>query len=114
MATIEHTAVPADPADRRDAPSVTLDDWRALWYARVLQEYAHYGDHNRKECGAIADDYAERIYNAIHERNDSMVTLYCHTNAACEAMIDALLQYGDGHVNGDEIEDQITSLITDA
>jgi hypothetical protein len=88
---LRHVAEPAAPSERRKAVTATIEDYHALWLTDVLRDYAHYGDHDYDDEGAIAVAYASYIDAKVRDEGRSYVDLYAHTDVAVETLLNAIL-----------------------
>lgn len=98
---LDHVAEPDTESGRREANSLTLEPWVALWFKEHLEEFGHYGytsDHTPdrdtpEEIREIALAYAEYIEKLVFERRERTVDLYVHTMEANHALADALYNH---------------------
>jgi hypothetical protein len=76
-----HIAEPADPRERADAVSVTLDRHEALVFADACASHAAY--HETDEIKRdIAQHLGQWCEHAVCDRHDHTVPLYLHTETA--------------------------------
>lgn len=84
---LEHVAEPQAPNDRETAPSATLHDYEALWFADQLREFAHY---EADDNGDIAIAYASYIDAKVRDEGVSNVDCYVHTDTAASILMAAV------------------------
>ena len=88
-AALDHIVRPENPAERREATSITIEDWEALSLIDDLHEFGRSTDLTATE-NTIALGYAEYINKVVREEGSRHVTLYVHTNLA-ESLLLGLL-----------------------
>lgn len=94
---LRHVVEPASPSERGQATGMTIEDYEALWLSDVLREHAHYNEHDHGDESGIAVAYASYIDQKVRAEGHSYVTLYAHTDAAIETLVNAILEYRAEH-----------------
>lgn len=90
---LRHIVRPEAPDERREAPSLSLHNYEALFLRWALVEYAGYGARDDTEEG-IALGLAEYISMVVHDEEKRIVELYMHTDKARQVVLRALEGYG--------------------
>lgn len=114
---LRHMAEPATPSDREEAVSISLDDYKALWLASMLREWAGYHAEDENMAN-IARGYVEYINQQVRDNGQTTVTIYTHTKKAAKVVTDGFYEYhhsyrGTSAVHGDlfrDIEDEVIDL----
>jgi hypothetical protein len=107
---LSHLAEPDTPQGCREANSIELEPWVALWFKEHLEEFGHYGytsDHSPdrdepEDLQEIALGYAEHIGKQVFEREETTVSLYVHDMKAEHALADALYNHLPEHGEREE------------
>jgi len=86
---LEHVAQPANPSDRKDADSIIVMDYEALWLSKQLRDYASYRAPT-SERACIAEAYSDYINEKVREYGESATHLYAHTTVAKKVLQDTI------------------------
>lgn len=90
---LRHVARPSDPSDRRDAVSVRLNEYEALYLLGGLSEYAAY-DAPSEDHADVAMAYEDYINHQVRELHNGIVVLYAHTGLAREVLRQSVQSIG--------------------
>lgn len=110
-----HMAQPATPSEREEAVHVSLQDYKALYMAEMLREWAGYHAPTEEQA-SIAHGYAEYIDKQVRDDGRMEVEIYAHTQMASEVITDAIYDWHEAYrpeVHGDlfrSIEERIIDL----
>lgn len=81
---LKHMRQPDTPTERETSPSMTVDDFEALFLRRALLEHARY---DRSE---LAEAYAQYLDTQIRENKKEHCDVYAHTDEAIVTLLTAL------------------------
>lgn len=96
---LEHVVRPEDPEDRKEANSILLSDYEALYLRDGLTEFAAY-DSETDEEEAVALAYVEYIDMVVRDERGLTVSIYAHTAVATDVLDGAMLNVPRDDVHG--------------
>jgi hypothetical protein len=91
-----HVGRPQDPSERYSATSTTLEDFEALWLAKVLRALADYHVDGTEE--GVARGLAEYVDGVVRDEGGPLVTIYVKTETALDVVETAVTKAPDSDV----------------
>jgi hypothetical protein len=86
---LRHVGRPSRPRERPDTPSVSLQDYEALYVSSLLEEYGYYHatDDTEKK---VTLGLAEYINKRVRDESDAYLEVYLKTQRACNVVVFAI------------------------